>query len=204
MRIVTKKDTDLKKLTNFFYEVGTLRKIARSHRQGLLTDDLSDNISSHSYRVTVIGYFLARLAKADVHKVIQMCLFHDVSESRSGDQNWIHKNYVKVFEDEITDGQFSFLPFGKDILILSQEYQERKTLEAKLAKDADLIDQILLLKEYAWQGNQEASAWLHKKITDNAQYRGLQTASAKKLARQIFAGKPSDWWYRGGWTPNRR
>jgi len=34
-------------------------------------------------------------------------------------------------------------------LELSKEYQERKTPEARIAKDADLLDQILILKEYA-------------------------------------------------------
>ncbi len=199
----TKKVTDLKKLANFFYEVGTLRKTARSHRQGLLTDDLSDNISSHSYRVSVIGYFLAKLAKADVGKVVQMCLFHDVSESRSGDQNWIHKRYVKVFEDEIGQDQFGSLPFGQEILGLAKEYQERKSLEAKLAKDADLIDQILLLKEYAWSGNQEAASWLSKRIGQNAQYKALVTSSSKSIARKIFNSRPSDWW-KDLWIPHRR
>lgn len=191
------------KLANFFFELGTLRKTARSHRQTLLTDDLSDNISSHSYRVTMIGWFLANLENADPYKVVTMCLFHDTGESRSGDQNWVHKKFVKVFEDEIHDDQLKSLPHGEDLHRVNQEYHERKTKEAIITKDADLIDQILLLKEYAWQGNQEASAWLHEKITDNAQYRGLQTASAKKLARRIFTSKPSDWWS-DLWTPNRR
>ena len=38
------------------------------------------------------------------------------------------------------------------------EYDERESLEAHLAKDADLLDQILLLREYEWVGNNEASA----------------------------------------------
>jgi len=52
---------DYKKYARFFLEVGSLRKLARSHRQTLLTDDLSDNIASHSYRVVVIAYMLAQL-----------------------------------------------------------------------------------------------------------------------------------------------
>ena len=200
MKTKTKKtEPDLKKLASFFFEVGTLRKTARSHRQTLLTDDLSDNISSHSYRATVIGYFLARLAKADAGKVVQMCLFHDVSESRSGDQNWIHKRYIKVFEDEINRDQFDRLPFGKDILVLGREYQERKSLEAKLAKDADLLDQILLLKEYAHIGNLEAEEWLK----NNAQEKMLQTSFAKKLAKKISLQSPNEWWF-SSWTPKRR
>lgn len=187
-------------LANFFFEVGTLRKLARSHRQTLLTDDLSDNISSHSYRVTVIGYFLAKLSNADVVKVVLMCLFHDVSESRSGDQNWINKRYVKVYEDEITKDQLSPLPFSDELMELNHEYQERKTLEAKLAKDADLIDQILLLKEYEHVGNQEAATWLKH----NNHLKILLTPVAKKIAKEIIKQNPSDWWYKDLWTPNRR
>jgi len=201
MKTKTKKtEPDLKKLASFFFEVGTLRKTARSHRQTLLTDDLSDNISSHSYRVTVIGYFLAKLAKADAGKVVQMCLFHDVSESRSGDQNWIHKRYIKVFEDEISRDQFGDLPFGKDILALGREYQERKSLEAKLAKDADLLDQILLLKEYAHVGNHEAATWLKH----NNHLKLLKTTIARNIAKEILEQNPSDWWYKGLWTSKRR
>jgi putative hydrolase of HD superfamily len=70
-------------LAKFLFEVGSLRKIARSHRQKFLTDDLSDNIASHSFRVIHIGYLLAKMEKADVSKVMLMCLYHDVGESRS-------------------------------------------------------------------------------------------------------------------------
>lgn len=186
-------------LANFFYEVGTLRKLIRSHRQTLLTDDTSDNIASHSYRVCVIGWFLAQLEKVDPYKVVSICLFHDTAEARSGDQNWVHKKYVKVFDEEIIPDQFKNLPFEKELISLSHEYHERKTKTARVAKDADLLDQILLLKEYAWQGNQEAVDWLEG---DN-QYRLLKTISAKKLAREIKRQKPSDWWHHV-WTSTRR
>ena len=157
------KNKDLKKikeLTSFFFEIGTLRKIARSHRQTLLTDDLSDNIASHSFRVAIIGYFLAKEAGADADKVIKMCLLHDIEESRAADQNWIHKKYIKVFEDEIRKEQLEKIPNSKELLNLSKEYDEKKSLEAKIAKDADLLDQVLLLREYEWMGNKEAKRWL--------------------------------------------
>jgi len=187
-------------LANFFFEVGTLRKLARSHRQTLLTDDLSDNISSHSYRVTTIGWFLAHLEKADPYKVVTMCLFHDTGETRSGDQNWVHKKFVKVFEDEIHDGQLKDLPFSDELSSVSLEYQERKSKEALIAKDADLLDQILLLKEYAWVGNKEAAMWLKSK---GGHYSLLKTKSARQIAEKILSSNPSDWW-NDLWTSKRR
>ncbi|MBI5358511.1 HD domain-containing protein [Candidatus Amesbacteria bacterium] len=195
-----KNKINLEKLTNFLFEIGTMRKIARSHRQTLLTNDLSDNISSHSFRVTMIGLMLAQLENVDVKKVLIMCLTHDISEVRSGDQNWVHKKFVKVFEDEIINSQMEDLPDKAGVKKIIKEYQERKSLESKIAKDADLIDQILLLKEYEWQGNQEAQRWLKGKAIISL----LSTASSKKLVSKIYQQNPSDWWSHGGWSNNRR
>lgn len=201
---MARKVNHLKTAASFLYEVGTMRKIARSHRQTLLTDDLSDNISSHSYRVTWIGWFLAKEEKVDPYKVLLMCLSHDISEARSNDQNWVHKKYVKVFEDEITRDQIKNLPAERELDELTKEYKERKTKEAKTAKDADLIDQILLLKEYSLQGNREAKDWLgDNKGKGNMQYKLLKTISGKKLADEILKQNPSDWW-RNDWTEKRR
>jgi len=141
------KQNQVKQLVLFFYEIGNLRKVLRAHQQTLLSQDLTDNIASHSFRTAFIGYFLANQLKADTDEVVKMCLLHDIEETRCGDQNWIHKKYIKVFEEEIREGQLRNLPGTEELLALSKEYQQRKTLEAKIAKDADLLDEIFLLKE---------------------------------------------------------
>lgn len=198
------KNNQVKKAAAFLYEVGTMRKIARAHRQSLLTDDLSDNIASHSYRVTWIGYLLANMEKVDANKVVLMCLAHDTAEARSGDQNWVHKKYVKVFEDEIIKDQIAELPGESQLKNILSEYHERESKEAKIAKDADLIDQILLLKEYIMTGNNEAVSWLkndgNKK---NKHFELLYSKSAKNLAKEIVKQNPSDWWKKL-WTEKRR
>ena len=189
----------IKELTSFFFEMGTLRKIARSHRQTLLTDDLSDNIASHSFRSTIIGYFLAKEIGVDSDKVMKMCLIHDIEDSRAGDQNWVHKKYIKVFEDEIRREQLGKMPHSKELLDLSKEYNERKSLEAKVAKDADLLDQILLLREYEWTGNKEAKRWLDKEPYLKIIYNKITRQIAKEISKQ----KPSLWWH-NLWRSNRR
>lgn len=180
----------MKKLANFLYEIGSLRKVARAHRQSLLTDDLSDNIASHSFRVAVIAYFLANTEKADSGRTVIMALFHDMEEARSGDHSWVHKKYVKVYEKEIREDQLRGLTGGKELETVCDEYDVRETKESKLAKDADLLDQILLINEHAWSGNKEAAEWRegesHKKL--------LWSETAKKLAKEICGTKPSDWW----------
>jgi putative hydrolase of HD superfamily len=196
------KNKNIKNLAAFFFEAGTLRKIPRAHQQTLLSQDLSDNIASHSFRTTIIGYFLAKELKADADKVVKMCLFHDLEEARSGDQNWVNKKYLKIFEEEIRKEQLQKLANTEELLELSKEYQQRKTLEAKIAKDADLLDQIFILKEYYWQGNKEAGDWL--KFKGKCQQEKLMfTKLARQLATEAKKQNPSDWWA-SSWTSIRR
>lgn len=196
--------SDEKRIVDFLFEIGTMRKLARMHRQTLLTDDLSDSISAHSYRTTMIGWQLAKMEGADLYKTVMMCLLHDVAETRSGDHNWVHKKYVKIFEKEITQDQLGSLPHG-DLMELAEEYQKRESAEAIIAKDADLLDQIFLLREYEWQGNKEAAIWLEGKNdkTGNKQALNLQSESAKKIAKVVFTQDPSAWW-NDIWTSNNR
>ena len=199
-----KQNNDEKKVVNFLYEVGTMRKLMRMHRQVLLTDDMSDSISSHSYRVAIIGWFLAKAEGADPYKTVMMCLIHDMGEARSGDHNWVHKKYVKIFEDEIQADQLGNLPFD-DLNEFATEYEERESKEAILAKDADLLDQVLLLREYECSGNKEASVWLYGKgeAKVNAQLEKLKTKTASALGEEIYRVYPSDWW-NNIWTSDNR
>jgi putative hydrolase of HD superfamily len=190
---------EIRKLVSFFYEIGNLRKVIRAHQQVLLSNDLTDTIAAHSFRVAMIGYFLAKELKADENKVVKMCLLHDLEESRSMDHHWVSKKYVKVFKDEIIEDQLKSHPHSQELVELSKEYKERKTLEAKITKDADLLDEILLLREYAWQGNKEAKQWLKNKTHEKL----MSTKLAKEIASEIRKQPPSLWW-KNFWTSKSR
>ena len=187
---------EIKAVAHLLFEAGTLRKIARSHRQLLLTEDSSDHIAAHQYRTCLIGWFLAKLEGADPYRVVMMCLFHDFPETRGGDQNWIHRRYVVVNEDEIAGDQFGPAPFGDELLTIFRDYRERESLESLVAKDADNLEEILALKEHAHCGYREAEDWLHLDTggTSNEQYRQLRTQSARRLAEEIFSQNVHDWW----------
>jgi putative hydrolase of HD superfamily len=178
-----------KRIADFLFEIGTMRKVPRAHRQTLLTDDMTDNISSHSYRVALIGFLLAKEEGADPFKTAVMCLLHDLPEIRANDHNYVHKRYMKVYEEEIAKEQLGTLPHP-DLFDLFNEYEDRESLEATIAKDADLLDQTLLIREYAWQGNKEAELWMKK--TDR--FDRIQTKSALAIAKKINESQPSDWW----------
>lgn len=195
---------EIRKLTSFLFEIGNLRKVIRSHQQLLLSYDLSDTIASHTFRVSMISYFLAKELGADENKALKMALIHDVEETRSMDHHWVSKKYVKVFEDEIRQAQFKELPYTDEFKKLSEEYYKKESLEAKIVKDADLLDEIFLLCEYAWQGNKEAMKWLKiGKREENIYERMLFTNIAKEIAKEVKKQPPSLWW-QNIWTPYRR
>lgn len=197
---MAKQRTMYERLANFFFEVGTMRKLPRMHRQTLLTDDVSDTIASHSYRTALIAWHLAKIEKADPYKTVMMALIHDMAEARTGDHNWVHKKYIKIFDDEIIDDQLGTLPFS-DLEEIAEEYTERKSKESIIAKNADMLDQILLLREYEWQGNKEAALWLKGK--SNNKIKALTLQSAKKLGSAMYKTDPSTWWEKLSTNVNR-
>jgi putative hydrolase of HD superfamily len=86
-----------------------------------------------------------------------------------------------------------------------KEYEKRESKEAILAKEADMLDQILLLREYDWGGNKEAQIWLYGKggAKVNAQLEKLKTKTGRKLGESIYEVNPSDWW-NNLWTSKNR
>lgn len=182
--------TPMKKIINFFFEAGMLNKTPRSGFQFLGTGKQS--VAEHSFRVTLIGYVLAQLEQgADIFKVIKMCLFHDLPETRTGDLNYVNKHYVSVEEENAINDLASTLPFGSEIKDLLSELKANNTKEAQLVHDADQIELILELKERLDLGNKYASRWIHF-----ARER-LKTPIARKIASEIMETDSTDWWFEG-------
>ncbi len=75
-------------ITDFIFEMGTLRNMRRMHTQ--VIPNSNDTIASHSFQTAIIGYLLADMEGADKNKALKMSLFHDMAEARTGDINFIH------------------------------------------------------------------------------------------------------------------
>jgi putative hydrolase of HD superfamily len=118
-----------------------------------------------------------------------MCLFHDLHEARTGDHNYVNKRYVHVYEEKAIQDLAQELPFGDEIISLTQEFSDGDSLEARISRDADQIDLILELKEQQDLGNESAGEWLYY-----AEKR-LLTESAKSLAKEVMNTKFTDWWF---------
>lgn len=173
-------------LADFLFEIGMLK---RAKRTGFwFLGQGNESIAEHSYRTTVIGYVLAQKLQANVEKVLLTCLFHDTAEARTGDHNYVHKQYVASAEGKARQDQFAGLSFARSILNLLEHFDKRDTLEAKIAYDSDQLDMILSLKEEQDRGSPYAARWL-RSVTSR-----LLLPISRDLAREIIQGDSAAWW----------
>ena len=72
-----------------------------------------------------------------------------------------------------------------------REYEERKTIESKIVKDADWLDVDLEIREQKAAGRKHMEAWDHNRgLVEKLLY----TKSGKKMWRRIQTSDPSDWY----------
>ncbi len=178
----------MKNIANFLFEVGMLKRTPRTGFQFLGSG--AESVAEHSFRTAMIGYTLAQLdGRADVGRVLQLCLFHDIPEARIGDLNYVNKKYVKPDEEKAVEDLARQLPFGDDYRSTLLEFMAKETHEAKLAHDADQLEMVLSLKEYKDLGNRYADEWYPFSL------QRLQTEVAKQLAETIWETDSSKWWF---------
>jgi putative hydrolase of HD superfamily len=67
-------------------------------------------------------------------------------------------------------------------------YNDKMSLEARVAHDADLLECLLQAREYQTQGYTDVQEWI-----DNCQA-GLKTESAQKVAEESLQVEPKEWW----------
>ncbi|MDR3361380.1 MAG: HD domain-containing protein [Desulfovibrio sp.] len=189
----------LERLADFCHEVGMLRHIPRSGFAFLGTG--GENVAEHSYRTSVIGYALARMAGADPLRVAALCLFHDLHEARTGNFNYVNHRYNTCRARDALQDALRDTGLDGDVLALTDEFDARQSAEAVLAHDADQLDLICNLAVELYKGNTFAGDWI-----ENALKR-LKSQAARELAEAVLRADPNRWWYGGvekDWWINRR
>jgi putative hydrolase of HD superfamily len=178
----------MKNIANFFFEVGMLKRTPRTGFQFLGSG--AESVAEHSFRTAIIGYTLARMdGEIDVGRVVQLCLFHDIPEARTGDLNYVNKKYVTVDEQRAVQDLARTLPFGADYQQMIEEFAAGESREALIAHDADQLEMILALKEYKDLGNRYADEWYPFAV------RRLRTESARRLAETVWETDSTRWWF---------
>lgn len=181
----------MKDVAKFIFEIGTLKRTRRTwfKMEGVPEPE---SVADHNYRATVLGYILAKMENADANKVIKMCAFHETAETRIGDLDKVAQRYIDKDEAELQaiEHQMETLPLTvrSEMLPLMREFFERKTKEAIVARDTDILELMFQAKEYAEAGHHGCLYWIDR------QTHLLRTDSAKKLLGELMTMNPTEWW----------
>ncbi|MFT4551439.1 MAG: putative hydrolase of HD superfamily [Chlamydiales bacterium] len=176
---------------NLINEFGMLSRLPRSGFSFLGTGKQS--VAEHSFGVISIAFVLAHCCEETVDelRLLQLCLLHDLPESRIGDHNYVQKEYLSTNDSKVFKDIKEASPLGGFIVGAVEEFEELKTLEALLARDADHLELLITLKKEIDTGNPRAADWF-----DLGEKR-LHTLVAKRLAQGIRITPFDEWWLKG-------
>jgi putative hydrolase of HD superfamily len=175
------------RITEFLFEAMLLKRIHRTGYQFLGPG--KESVAEHTFGVMCIAWTLAQLTpEVNTGRLLAMCLVHDLPEARMGDLNYVQKRYVTAHEDKAAAHLTEGLPFGPDIRALLEEFNDRKTIEARLARDADQLAFLLDLKSLSDMGYRTPDKWAgHVKER-------LETTAGISLAECIAETEWDSWW----------
>ncbi len=139
----------LRKQIEFIEEIDKLKSIIRRTR--LLDDSRYENDAEHSWHLAMMAIVLSEHANdknIDLLKVIKMLLIHDIPEIDAGDTFLYDKDgRIDSVENEKKGAEriFSILPSGmtKELIGLWEEFEKKKTPEAKFAGALDRLEPLL-------------------------------------------------------------
>ncbi|MGI8419376.1 MAG: HD domain-containing protein [Candidatus Levyibacteriota bacterium] len=154
-------DKDLYSLFEFIKVSSRLREIARHNNA---TASRKESVAEHSWHLALVAWVLHSTFEKEFEiniaqdKVIKMCLMHDLVEIIAGDVSaWHPEKSVnkKENEDSAAHELFSTLPvkLKKEFLNLWREFEDSKTMEAKIARGIDRINPAMmrLFTQQGWK-----------------------------------------------------
>lgn len=185
---------DKKEIVKFFFELGQLKRV--QHVGWTVAGVRNpESVAEHAFRTAQIGYVLADLEGANPEKVALMCLIHDNGEARINDTHRVANRYLGYYkvgkaETKAFKEQTERLPGSskKQFRSIIDEFEQRKTKEAQVAKDADYIDQAVTAKEYIDIGYKACQDWI------NNIRKALKTKTAKQILDIIEKTDRNSWW----------
>ena len=142
-------DERLQKQLDFILEIDKEKSIFRqTHLSGY---GRNENDAEHAWHMAIMAYLLQEYSneKIDVARVMLMCLIHDVVEIDAGDTYAYDAEGLKTQkarEEAAKERLYSILPEDqkKDLVAIFDEFEERKTPEAKFARALDNLQPLLL------------------------------------------------------------
>lgn len=138
----------MQNIQNVYQLILELNKLKLVFRNTTTSPDRKESTAEHSWSVSMIVITLLdqlkkEFAEIDELKAIKLSLIHDIVEIYAGDVMAFdveeRKNKEKVEADALKKLMLIYPDFGKQLHDLWYEFEEKESLEAKIAKAADAI-----------------------------------------------------------------
>ena len=139
-----------------------------------------ESVAEHSWMMTVMAFFMKNeFPDADMNKVIQMCIIHDLGECFTGDI----PTFMKTKEHECTEENLlnewvESLPKATQVEMktLYKEMEERQSIESKIYKAIDSLEALI-------QHNfSDISTWSENEFSLNLTYADDKVDFSKYLS----------------------
>jgi len=180
----------MKRDVDFLFEIGALRHQPRMWHRFMGGDVAS--ITEHHFRVIWLALIIAaREKKGNIEKILKMALVHDIPESRTGDADYLSRQYVKRDEDKALEHMLDKTSVKRPFVAAWKEFERRRSIESKIVKDADNLDVDIELREQGAKGLKLEKDW--RETRNGVARTRFYTESARQLYNEIMAAKPSDW-----------
>lgn len=125
----------------------TAEKLKDAERHCTTSNRRTESVAEHSWRISLMAFLLRHeFPDADMDKVIDMCLIHDLGECFTGDiPTFIKTDRDRKTEDELLAGWVAGLPseISADMTALYDEMNAQVTLESKIYKALDKLEALI-------------------------------------------------------------
>ena len=148
-------------------------------RHGYSSGGRRESVAEHSWRITLMAYFLQdEFPEADMNRVIEMCLVHDLGECFTGDiPTFLKTNADERREEQLLSDWVRSLPepYATRLNDLYAEMEALETQEAKIYKALDKMEAVLQHNEA------HLSTWIPREYELNMTYGFDQAAFSPYL-----------------------
>ena len=141
---------DHENLVILFHKLGKLKTIKRS---GWVRCEIPEpeSVADHTFRCAFMAMILGDEMEVDTGKLVKMALLHDIAEAVVGDitpHDGITREEKSEKEEEGIEQLLGGLPNSGPYFALWREYEEGKSMEARLAQNIDCLEMAMQAVEY--------------------------------------------------------
>ena len=148
-------------------------------RHGYSSGGKRESVAEHSWRITLMAFFLRdEFPQADMNRVMEMCLIHDLGECFTGDiPTFLKTDADEDREAQLLDAWVKSLPepYEAKLSSLYAEMDAQETEEAKIYKALDKMEAVLQHNEAP------LSTWIPREYELNMTYGFDQAAFSPYL-----------------------